>query len=526
MSEQDPDNIKVEKAYLAESGDTFHGAPSGPNPQVNPDDRGLNIYNVSQLQGVTGKAQNGNYLTGTVQRPLFSLSIPDRIEMFKRSTMLQGVVTSRAKRMMALKWTITKKAKDIEKLIIQAKELKEVYDEFSDPDVKSMTIRFQIKAKLQAIIPELKDDLSNFTGALRRYKKRNERSDKEETEIISEWIKQPSLGVTFSDFLHKTTIDLMLHGSAGVYKEANQQQQIENFYILPGGTIYPYRQTHVGGPEMYFQIIPSLESKAYFANEISYIRYVPVSWQTMGEVPVEALINKVAESLLFDKRAADQADGTRPPEKLVAFGKDPAPMGNLTDTLFDQSMPKAEQKRIETALNTARQEAIKTISGMGHPTVIDLTRSDTFSTQQNRQDKLLRDVALIFNMTNMEINLAGGEFTSGKETSDIQKEIEQEKGIGPILKMIEHLMNSDILPYRFGYDYEFKFDVGLSEQEQVNLEQQKINTGTYSTNELRESRGDDVYPEEEYDRPTAMGAKAPDGSAVNPLNMTGEVRTL
>ena len=52
-------NNQVEKALLAESGDTFQGAPSGPNPHTSPDDRGLNIYNVSQLQGVTGRAKGG-----------------------------------------------------------------------------------------------------------------------------------------------------------------------------------------------------------------------------------------------------------------------------------------------------------------------------------------------------------------------------------------------------------------------------------------------------------------------------------
>ena len=511
----------VEKAYLAESGE-LHALPSGYRPTINIEDRGLNVYNISELFGVSGRAQDGNILRGTIQRPLFSLSIQDRIEMFKRSTMLQGVVTSRAKRISALNWKITKKTKDDKRFIAEINEYKELYNEFDGIDLKSVTIRFQMKNKIQSMLPEVKGDLSNFDSALRRYKKRTDRTNEDNSTEIEEWIKTPSLGITISEFIHKMVIDLMVHGSNGIYKEYNDNK-LDNFYMLPGGTIFPYRQIHVGGPEIYFQMIPSLEVKAYFSNEISYIRYIPVSWQTMGEVPLEALINKIAESILFDKRAADQADGTRPPEKAIAFGKNPAPMGGLTDNMFEMPMDKGEQKRIETKLNEARKEAIITLSGVGHPVVVDLSKSDTFAAQQARQDKLLRDVALIYNMTNMEINLAGGEFTSGKETSDVQKEIEQEKGIGPIIKMIEHFINRDILSVRYGYDYEFNFDVGLSDQEQTDLEQKKINTGTYAVNEIREKRGDDVYSEDEYNRPPLGIAAVPDGSAVSPLHMIGDM---
>jgi len=516
-------NSRVKKAYLAESGE-LNQLPHGQRPTIDQDGRGLDIYNITELQGVSGRGKNGNILTGTVQRPVFSLSIQDRIEMFKRSSMLQGVVTSRAKRVSALNWKVVKKNIDDQRFVAEIKEYKEIFSEFSDSkDIKELTIAFQIKQRIMSMLPGLKDDMSNFDSALRRHRRRNDRANEDTSTEIEEWISQPSMGVNFSRFLHELTIDLMIHGSDGIYKEYNTDNtKLENFYMLPGGTIFPYRQVHVGGPEIYFQIIPSLEAKAYFSNEISYLRYVPVSWQTMGEVPLEALINKVAESILFDKRSADQADGTKPPEKAIAFGKQPAPMGGLTDNMFELPMNDGEQKRIETKLNQARQEAIITLSGVGTPTVIDLSKADTFGAQQTRQDKLLRDVALIYNMTNMEVNLAGGEFTSGKETSDVQKEIEQEKGIGPIIGMIEEFINRDILPYRYGYDFEFKFDIGLSEQEQVELEDKKIKTGTYAVNEIREARGDDVYPEEQYNRPEqGASMESPDGSQGSPFNIQG-----
>lgn len=502
-------NERIEKAYLAESSELSH--VSGYRPMADVNGRGIDIYNISELQGVSGRGESGSIINGTVQRPLFSLSIADRIEMFKRCTPLQGVVTSRAKRVSALNWKVVKVDKNYKRQIEEIKELKEIYDEQESTDIRSATARFQMGKKIKLILPEVKNDMSNFDSALRRYKKRTERKNEDKCTEIENWLKNPSMGVKFPDLLHALVIDLMIHGNFSLYKEKNEQL-IDNFYLLTGGTIFPYRQMYVGGPEIYFQIIPSMEPKAYYAEEISYVKYVAVSWMNMGEVPLEALINKIAETILFDKRAAGQADGTRPPEKAVAFGKSPSPMGGLTDDMFELPMQKDEQKRIETKLNEAKKEAIITLTGVGHPAVIDLSKSDTFSAQQQRQDKILRDIALIFNMTNMEINLAGGEFTSGKETSDVQKEIEQEKGIGPIIGMIERTINDDILPYRFGYGYEFQFDIGLSEQEQVELEQSKMGTGTYTINELREARGDDVFPEDEYNRPKEGSAPMEEGT--------------
>lgn len=493
---------EVKKAWLAGT-DELTALPTGQRPTIDSDDRGINVYNITELQGVSGRSKDGQVISGTVQRPMFSLSIPDRIEMFKRSSMLQGVVTSRAKRVSALNWKVVKKGTDDQRKIADLKEWKELYDEFDGIDIKSSVVRYQLKTRIKKYMPEVKDDMSNFDSALRRYRRRIDRANEDRSTEIENWLKEPSMGVKMTDFLHAMVVDLMIHGADGIYKEKNEQGLIENFYLTAGGTIFPYKQVHVGGPEIYFQIIPSLEAKAYFADEMSYIKYVPVSWQVIGEVPLEALINKVAETLLFDKRSADQADGTKPPEKLVVFAKDPTPMGGLTDNMFELPMAKGEQKRIEAKLNTARKEAIATISGVGTPTVVDLSKADTFTAQQARQDKLLRDMALIYNMTNMEVNLAGGEFTSGKETSDVQKEIEQEKGIGPIVKKIQEFINTDILPYRFGSDFEFQFDIGLSEQEQTELEQAQVNTGTYTINEIREKRGDDVFPEPEYNRPPA-----------------------
>ncbi len=494
-----PIKSTVEKAYLAESAD-FGGLAS---PSKDLSGRGINVYNVSELQGYVGRDKQGEMISGYTERPMFTLSLQERMEMFNRTTTLQGVITGRAKRISGLNWKVSRKTQDNDRVISTLGEFKEIYDEASaDPtDIKMLVIKYKMKQNILAKLPDIFDDLSNFDSALRRLKKRQNRSDEDQSTVIEEWLKQPNINDTFSQMMHKWVVDLMVHGSTAIYKEYSGSD-LSNFYILPGGTVFPFRDMHVGGVSAYFQIIPSMESQVYFNDEIAFSSYISTSWSSYGICPLEALINKVAETLLFDRRSADQADGTRPPEKLIIFGKTPSPFGNLTSSgEFDMPLDPLEQKRIETRVNTARKEAIATLTGVGTPTVMDISKSDTFSAQQARQDKLLRDMALIYNMSNMEVNLAGGEFTSGKETSDSQKEIDQEKGVSPMLKSIESIINREIIPFRFGYDYEFKFDVEPSETEQVELEQKKMQTGTYTVNEIREKRGDDVFTDPKYDEP-------------------------
>ena len=511
----------VTKAALADSYE--YGGLTGIRPLFNPNDRGINIYNLGELEGVRGRTDSGDFVHGTIQRPIFVLSVNDRVEMFKRAPMLQGVITSRAKRVSALNWKVKKKDNDIDKVIYDAKEAKEIFDEYNADSMDEYYVRYMAYQRIKRLVPGVKEDMSNFDAALRRYRKQCLRKNEIAATEIEEWLREPSMGVSFEDFRHAYVIDQMVHGGSGIYKRWSGDK-IDDFFLLPGGTVFPYRGTFVGGPEMYMQIIPTFEVKAYFAKEISYMRYLPVSWQTLGELPLEALVNKIAETILFDKRSADQADGTKPPEKAIAFGKQSSPFGNLTSgDVFDTSMDTEEQKRIETKMNLPRREAIITLEGVGHPAVIDLSKADTFSSQAARQDKLLRDIALVYNMTNMEVNLAGGEFTSGKETSDVQKEIEQEKGIGPTVKGFQYFVNRDILPFRYGQGWEFTFDIGLSDAEQAELEQKQMATGTYAINEIRENRGDEPWPEDEYNRPQVSTMGTPDGSVASPFNVAGNI---
>ena len=51
-------------------------------------------------------------------------------------------------------------------------------------EIKDRNIAFQMKQKIMGMLPGLKDDISNFDSALRRYRRRNDRSNEDSSSDI------------------------------------------------------------------------------------------------------------------------------------------------------------------------------------------------------------------------------------------------------------------------------------------------------------------------------------------------------
>lgn len=480
--------------------------------------RGLNVWTLTELRGITGQTKRGEFINAKMQYPLFSLSPEERVGIMQACSYVQAVVGSRMNRISSLEWSIVPKKAIEDRLYEEIKEMYELYNEYNDPnDLNHLMLRFRLRQKLRGeYLHDLKDDMSNYQTALMRFKRRIGRASYDKTQEITDWISEPNMEDEFDDFIKKYVESFMIHGATGIYKEW-LSDKLDNFYILPGGTVYPLRSETVGEYVAYAQIIIQHIPKIYFQDEVCFTQYLPSAARSYGYVPLDSLINKTAESMLFDQFAAERADGTKEPEKLIIFGDTRNPYGDLTGEI-NLPMNMDEQKRIEEKLNTIRQGAIATLSGVGTPVVSDISKADTFQAQSQRQDKLLRDIALVFNMTNMEINLAGGEFTSGKETSESQSDIEEGKGTKPIIQKIQTIMNKHILPFRFGSNFLFEYKKGLSEAEQIDLDTRKWNSQTYTKNEIRTARGDDPIIEDGNDTLNQQSA-APAGTEINPLHM-------
>jgi len=480
--------------------------------------RGLNVFSSTELRAITGQTKKGDMVTGYIQTPYFCLTPEERIGIMQTATYVQAVISIRMNRISSLKWAIIHKSEKLDQYYDSIKNLKQIFTEYDNPqDMKQILTRMRIRNVVQKKFPDIKDDLSNFDQAIFRQKKATSVGISKHKDIIRKWVEKPNREDTFADFTKKWIESYLLHGAAAEYREWNGQI-IDNLYVLPGGTTYPLRSQKVGGFVAYAQMLMGNIPKIYFKDEIYFKNYLPSAARSYGYVPLDALINKTAEQLLFDQFAAERADGTKEPEKLIVFGS-PTPFADLTGEL-DLPMDTDEQRRIEEKLNIMRQGAIATLSGVGHPLVMDISKADTFGAQSIRQDKLLRDTALIYNLTNMEINLAGGEFTSGRETSESQKEIEEGKGTKPIIGTYQ-TMWTDNINYRYGSDWEFEYDDALSELEQVELDTAKNQSGTYTKNEIREDRGDDPIIAEGNDSLPSDGAQQqqPGGSPFSPVNV-------
>lgn len=484
--------------------------------------RGLNVYTLTDVIGIVGRNQQGQLVKGNQEVPLFGLSIIDRVAIAQKCTPVYAVITGRMQRIKGLEWSVIRESKEQDRFEWRMKQLKQIYDEFAvAKELKYQIARFKAVQEIQAKVPTVLPDLSNFDRALLRWKRNVESVNDDACQEIEDWMRQPNPHDDFDDFTQKWVGDWLIHGGNGIYKWRGSEKRIEAVYHLPGGTVVPLKNRYVGPQKMYAQIVPGMDPKIYFPDELLWTTYMPTTGISYGFIPLEALVNKIAESLFFDQRAADMADGTRPPEKLAVFGGEKLPFGGLTDSEAPEiPLSSNEQSRLETLINEPRKNAIRVLSGRGTPAILDLSRGDTFEAQNARQKDILQAVAMVYHASNMEVNLTGGEDTSGRSTSEAQGDIEREKGIYPIVLDLQNGWNYNILPERFGRGYMFQYKSGLSDKEQAEIEQTQMATGTYSPNEIRVARGAEPWGPQ-YDLPQQGQATqgAPDGSSVKPFNM-------
>jgi hypothetical protein len=482
--------------------------------------RGMNVYTISQLMAITGKDKDGKHLTGTYDQSIFYLNYDERIQIFRLCSPVNAVVSNRMNVIAGLDFDIVSDKKNEDKIAEQLKNYRDFYKEIEKQiDIKYVIAKGSIVRDVQYILPDCLPDLSNFDKAMLRWKKRIQLVNAEESDWIKEWILQPNVNDRYEEFIKKIIFDLLIHGNFAIYKES-LGGKIENLYALPGGTVIPLKNKFVSGTNAYVQVTNRMdEPQIFFSDEISYANYMPSTARAYGFIPLEALINKIAESLLFDRLMADQADGTKPPEKMIIIAEN-SPFGDLGKE-FQIPIDPDEQQRIEAKVNAPKKNAIMTFSG-NTVQVVDLSRENTMSIQMQRQKDIREEVGMVFQATSMEMNLAGGDNVSGRSTAEAQREIYFSRGINPIIKTIEQVYNRDILPFRFGAGWKLEYKAGKDETEEMELLQRKVQTGLYSVNELRiDELNENPFPGEQFDVPSAAAPQQPDGSNVNPFNFKG-----
>lgn len=458
--------------------------------------RGYNVYTLSQLMSITGKTKDGDIITGSYDQSVFYLNYDERIQIYRLCAPVNAVVTNRMNVISSMNFEVVPDKRDEDRIAEQLKNYRDFSKEIEgSPDIKYIIARGAMQKEINETLPDCLPDLSNFDRSLLRWKKRIQSQHVEDATWIKEWIIQPNVNDRYEEFIKKIVCDLMIHGNFAVYKEV-LNGRIENIYPLPGGTVIPLKNKYVGGACAYVQVTNRMdEPQIYFSDEVSYANYMPMTARAYGFIPLEALINKIAETLLFDRLMADQADGTKPPEKMVIITEN-SPFGDLNKE-FNVPLDPDEQQRIEQKINTPKKHSIMTFSG-NNAQIVDLSRENTMAIQMQRQKDIREEVGMVFQATPMEMNLSGSDNVSGRSTADAQREIYQSKGINPIIKIIEMVYNRDILPFRVGPGWKIEYDTGKNELEDLEILQRKVNTGLWSINQLRtEELNEQPFPGEE-----------------------------
>lgn len=477
--------------------------------------RGIGIYEPTQLMSQIGIIKDGQQKEAPLEQPYFYLTIQQRVEITKLCSDVFAVVTGRMHRISALDFNITPIKKEEDRIADQLKSLYQIYQERKQlTDFQSLAMKGKCFVEIQNHLQDVLPDMSNFSASLYRWKKAITFKRTDIQNEIKEWIMEPNTGLTWERYVKKFVFDLLVHGAVATYKQVSNGR-LENFDTLPGGTVYRFKNRYFSPVNGYVQLVPSEEAQIMFDDEMSYIEYLPTSAMSHSIVPLEALINKITETLLFDKLMSDQADGTKPPEKLVIITNQQNPFGDFNEPEETPINPD-EQKRIELKLNTPRKYAVATLAGNGVE-VVDLTRENTMALMQERQRYVRESVGLVFNATNIEMNLTGSDSTNGRESGWIQQELSQGRGIAPILMLIQKSMTKDIIRHRYGYGFQMQYEDTKDSLAQAQLDSLELQNGSLTINEIREREGKNLFDGQEFDKPRGASAQ-PDGSVSNPIN--------
>lgn len=477
--------------------------------------RGMQVYSLASLIAQTGRDKEGRLVSWGFEQPLFYLTVQQRIEIAKMCSPVLGVVSSRMNRISNIPWNITEQKKTEDRDYQRLVELKDIHEEYGGTtQIERLIVRAKVSTEIRKVLPDVFPDLSNFNRAVMRWRNKIKNTYADKCQEAQDWLLQPNAGTSWADYVKKWVFDLLVHGAAATYKK-KENNILTNFDVLPGGTVYKFKAPYFSGLNAYVQVVYGWEPQVFYEDEISYAQYLPMSGQNYSMIPLESLINKVSEFLLFDHLMAGEADGTKPPQKLVIVTNNLNPMGDF-DAPQEVPFDKSEQKRIETKLNEPKKSAIITMTG-NDAHLIDLTKENTMGLMTQRQKDIREEVALVFNMSNSEINLTGSEGTSGRATSETQQEIEQGKGIGPILRLLEEKITREILPLRFGSGYQMEFSKSRDEEKELRLDQLKQQTGEETVNEMRERKNLRLFDGEQFDKPQGAQPVQPGANNMNPL---------
>ena len=466
--------------------------------------RAYTIEHYNQVRSITGYDRLGNLVEANIEYPSYTLTPQERIEIYRRCALVLGIVSRRMNLIGSLEITVSKNSYLIENKISGWKHLKSIYDDFKNSQDQEYQLAAGILgAKIRSQLPDCLPDLSNFSRAITRYNKIEKSKNKTSADQIADFLYTPNNTENFSDFVKKYVNSLLIHGHTGIHKKYNPRDNtLLSLHILPGGTVFPIRTSYTSNYAGLVQhSYETSHTNILYPDECIYDIYLPISDSTMGVIPLESVINKVTEELFQEQYWSEQADGTRPIEKLLAISNRQLPGG------FEQEgkvspMEKAEKERMEQAVMQSKKNAITVVTGLGDIAVHDISKENIGDLQLKRKEAIIKDIAAVFNATPLEMNQTGSEGTSGRSTAEAQLEEAVRSGSYPIIKSIQDALQTGLIDPHFGSLFEIEFSSDRDDKEKMEAAREKVDSGIFSVNEVRMSDfNEEPFDEVEYDYP-------------------------
>jgi hypothetical protein len=482
------------------------------------DNRGIMNIDPYTYRLLTGRAMDGRLVDVPVDLPRFFMTVQDRNVIARLCTPVFSVVSARMNKISSLEWRVVPKRKREDRIAEELKSYKSYYDELKNSDdLEHLLIKSKIVAAIKRQLPDVLPDLSNFNGALYRWRKKIIWHRMDQVDEIMDWLQHPAPEETFQEVIKKIVYDMMIHSGATLYKKTENNKptgRLSNFFTLPGGSIAKIRTQYASTFTGYVQVVSMHEPQVMFGNEISYLEYLPISNSGFPLIPLEALIHKTIEYMDMDSKMRNEADGTKPPSKMVIIYQADPGIGDFDSSKTSEEFTSNEQKRLEEKLKKPVKNRVVTFKGNGVE-IVDLGNNDNLPEQLARQKDITEDVGRVFNATAMELNFTGSGDTSGRNTSEAQGDIFHGRGVAPFVTAIENYISYDIIRMRYNEAYLLEADKGEDEERKMRIDLLDLQRGGIVKNEIRERENKSTFPDPRYDLPD--NANMDRGEELNPV---------
>jgi hypothetical protein len=139
--------------------------------------------------------------------------------------------------------------------------------------------------------------------------------------------------------------------------------EVENFYLLPGGTVMPLKNKYVGGSQAYVQITKQRRRTAFNFGMSFLCQLHPHVGEALRFVPLESIDQHDRRGHAFQQAHADQATDEDAQKMIVIANNNP--FAGLEGTASNNyPLNPSEQKPLKTRSHATHKECHYTFTGL------------------------------------------------------------------------------------------------------------------------------------------------------------------